>query len=1354
MKKSQLKLFCVLFLALMFTNLGESKSSGLIESPFLKVISLEDGLSQLSVNGVVSAHGYLWIATDDGLNRYDGVDIKVFDSENSNLSSTTIRRVLEFNGSLYLITAQELYRFNTQKNDFEPIFSGKEESIELISLFTASNSELAIGTSNNLIITLDITTNELVKFSLERFNNDYNLYVFDGVSFNGNIWLATSQGLYKKEINDSSFRIMPNIPENIAFSSLIVDQKGVLLASLFGVHHYDFSDNSFKDIYTKKTHSSNNIFNLRKISKVGNFLYLGAFNGFLTLNLETKEVSKIALGDYSGLENPYIRSIDVIGPQLWIGTHANGMVLYQPDFPVKRYVAERNRPECMSGNDIYALNSDNEGALLFGVWGKGLHIINNSQCTLLNTKSEPVKLRANNIAAIKEFKDDYWIAYAGVGVSKIDKKLESISSYSTRTQLDNQLTLSFPDVYDITFGADNRIWFSTFSGLTLFDDMKTSKAIRMDKYGFSSEQFVTAVEVANEVWLASSSGIEIFNLKSDRVINDEPTLELKKEIKSQVNALYLQSDNLWVGTTGDGIFVIDTDSKFILKHLVGKQALPSNTVFGFTADFEGNVWASTSRGVVRINPEDFSVGRLGLTHNLQGLEFTSAISTDQSKKNIYVAGTNGLNEINVEGLKKLNEFPEPFIIEMSLNQEVISPSEYQEYTQSRSLPSTRLIELPYNKNMVDFSLAGKDFVNQNIHFRYRLLGLQKEWVDANNRKVSFAGLAPEVYTLEIQASNSLGEWPSKTKEVLLIINPPFWLTWWAKLFYFCTLMLSLFLFYLYRTKKLRERSLILESTVKKRTEELNKEKSEVERLLAYKNEEFANVSHEFRTPLTLILGPVNKLLGEIDDQKVSQKLNLVRRSSYRLLRMVDQLLFMERFRVRQESQKQLVAVHKLLKQYYESFYDLANEKGVTLSLQQLDEVWFESLPDALEKMLLNLLSNALKYTPSGGAIYLNLMHLDNNKFQVKVSDTGLGIPDDMMDKVFDRYHRVLDEQSEKITGAGIGLSLVKELAIAHGGEVILESKVNEGSTFILILPKSDFVSADDNVGAEFPLSESYQVELESLKTQVEPLQQVDTELVDLSDERQTVLLIEDNPDMRAYISETLSTNYQVITAENGQVGIEKAQESVPDLIISDIMMPVKDGLQVTEELKSDMRTSHIPVILLTARGDRESKLTGWKMKADEYLTKPFDEEELALRVQNLISIRDILRHRFGQIIEAGDDAQIEAFRSELSTADQTFIEQINNCMEEHYSSSSFNASELAKHIGLSDRQVQRKLKNMIDLSPKEMIRSYRLKKSYERLKEGVAIKATAFDCGFSSVSYFSNCFKAHFGKTPKEVQLQ
>jgi DNA-binding response OmpR family regulator/nitrogen-specific signal transduction histidine kinase len=541
---------------------------------------------------------------------------------------------------------------------------------------------------------------------------------------------------------------------------------------------------------------------------------------------------------------------------------------------------------------------------------------------------------------------------------------------------------------------------------------------------------------------------------------------------------------------------------------------------------------------------------------------------------------------------------------------------------------------------------------------------------------------------------------------------------------------------MYRNKKNKE-LLIVEETQRRELENLDRLKSRF----------FNNISHEFRTPLTLILGPIGELRKSINES-LHPTLEVMERNGKRLLKLVNQLLDLSKIESGKVSLKTaLVDLVPLVKGWAMSFHSIAETKGIELSITTQQDSHFVYLDGGkIEEVVLNLLSNAFRYTPKGGKVSLQIKEDPNREhISISVSDTGTGIPDQELHHIFDRFYQASNANTEDVTGTGIGLALVKELVELHKGNVTVQSEVGRGTTFEILLPLGkEHLNADEILGISSPKQEPQApLEIVSAPNSEVPADREKEEGLPI------LLLIEDNEDLRNYIREILGNSYHIIEAANGKEGLAMAIEHIPDIVLSDLMMPKMDGLQVCKRLKEDMLTSHIPVILLTAKSARENRIEGLKSLADDYLTKPFNTEELLVRLQNLLEIRKKLQAKFS----AGDVLQPK--KIQLSSMDAIFMEKVTEQLEAEISNSLFGVVELAYAVGLSRSQLFRKIKAITNLTPNEFIRSFRLHRAMDMLRQQSAtVSEVAYETGFQNPSYFSKCFNEQFGILPSSVSRQ
>jgi signal transduction histidine kinase/DNA-binding response OmpR family regulator len=634
-------------------------------------------------------------------------------------------------------------------------------------------------------------------------------------------------------------------------------------------------------------------------------------------------------------------------------------------------------------------------------------------------------------------------------------------------------------------------------------------------------------------------------------------------------------------------------------------------------------------------------------------------------------------------------------------------------------------------------------------YAYMLEGLDPDWVyaEGSQRRVTYTTLPAGRYQFLYRGADSSGRWGETPQALQLTVLPAPWFTWWAYTLYIAVALLAFAGLVILRTRAATVRAGQLEATVRRRTRELRRQRDTVELqsqrlqdVAAAKDQLYANVSHEFRTPLTIILGPLERLLRREHSPASRGHLETIRRNAQRLLRLVEQLLELARLdaakAVDPSPQPAGNRVHTLV----QSFDTLAEDQGIQLTSQSAPAVWATCDADALDTIVVNLISNAIKYTPRSGQISVSVEPDGEDWVAITVADTGIGIPEDEQANVFERFYRA-DDQAEWTPGSGLGLALVQELVLANGGEIDLQSEEGNGTRVTVHLPAAEPATPSTTTNKGLELVER-EVVLLSSRQAVEQDEQAETGTLP------RVLVIEDNQDLCRHFNEVLRDSLRCDFAHDGKSGLDLAVESIPDVIICDVMLPKLNGYEVTRQLKQDDRTCHIPIILLTARADEESRLRGLRTLADDYITKPFSEAELRQRVDTLLAVREILRQRYSKELDQPGLAESVVM---LSQRDQHFMDRVKKTLSQRYSDPEFSTSEFASSVAMSERQLQRKLKALINYTPREYVRNYRLQQAMTILQAGSSVADAAYSVGFLSLSYFAKCFKAQFGVTPSDV---
>ncbi len=804
----------------------------------------------------------------------------------------------------------------------------------------------------------------------------------------------------------------------------------------------------------------------------------------------------------------------------------------------------------------------------------------------------------------------------------------------------------------------------------------------------------------------------------------------------------INSNTIWVNTRR-GVLIVDTKKKE-LKFINKRNGLPTNSASSVTPDLEGNVWYTSGLKICKYDWEKFEC--FNANPNIDGFIYSASATLKDGR--LMFGGSEGLHVFDPKKLKK-----DTVILKIYL-------TGFQVYNKRKYLGETyelvKKITLPFDEKTFSFEFAALHFTQTHlVKYEYILEGFDQEWISTNGdkRSIPYSNLSPGKYTFRVRAFNPDGLPTTKNKNlnIELIILPPWYRETWAWCLWISLFIGLLFSFYYFQLKRK------LAQAEAHRFKELNHAKSRL----------YTNITHEFRTPLTVILGMAEQVKNDPSNW-FNEGLKLIRRNGKQLLSLVNQMLDLSKL---ESGNMPLHYIHgdvvAFLKYQAESLHSYSDSKDIRLHfLSKPDRLEMDHDPEKLQNIVSNLLSNAIKFTPPGGDIYLQMeVHRDQEpggrgqegrarghenpngqhlaqSLSIQVKDTGEGISEKDLPHIFDRFYQVDASATRRGGGTGIGLSLCKELVKLMGGEITAESELDKGSKFTVVLPVSH---AHKNKQAE-----KVEAGLSALAATILP-DEIRTPLRSdtiSASKRPLVLLVEDNPDVITYLTSLLSGHYDIATATDGQAGIDRATELVPDLIVSDVMMPERDGFEVCEALKTDERTSHIPIILLTAKADQAARLEGLEHGADAYLAKPFHKEELLVRIEKLVELRRRLQERF-----ARKGALLGISKIKVPTRDEVFVQRLIGIVEEYLSDENFGMPELCRQTAMSRTQLFRKLKAITGKSGTRFIRTIRLEKARELLQQtGLSVSEVAYRTGFGSPAYFSRVFGEEFGVMPSGVR--
>ncbi|MBU2280894.1 MAG: response regulator, partial [Gammaproteobacteria bacterium] len=824
--------------------------------------------------------------------------------------------------------------------------------------------------------------------------------------------------------------------------------------------------------------------------------------------------------------------------------------------------------------------------------------------------------------------------------------------------------------------------------------------------------------------------------------------------------------DFWIATN-KGLHRLDPQLQQVNVYTTN-QGLSNDSIYGVLEDKTGDIWLSTNDGLNRFDKKHEKFQLFGVEDGLQGREFNTGAFLLGQQQELYFGGTAGFNQLWPEKIIPTAPRYSPLIFTNMylLNQQIQLGQPYSGFSLDRQMHYVKSLQLTYQQHIFTLDLATLDYLKADqVHYRYRLQGLSEEWLYTRQHSLTFSGLPAGNYLLQVQSSVEPNWNTVQSNQLAISISPPWWQSPYAYLVYMVVLVLLLASLYWLRLKALRRQTVLLQRAVDMRTAELKQ-------ALLEKDFVFNHVSHEFRTPLTLIDGAVNELDAVVAAEQSQPLLQSIRYQGRYLLRLVNQLLAGQSLTQPQTSSPSWVDVSALAGSVAADFCMLAQQKNIQLTTAIGKTLTWFGQDEDLVLILNNLLSNAVKYTPAGGLIELQLTTEPSGGLRIQVTDNGAGIAPAEQERIWDYFYRAGNNQSEHL-GSGVGLALVKALAAKYQGRVQYRQNPAGGSIFCVSLPMTLAVTdaADALNHVTFPGKNKHDesqhlktqpTEPQSIETRQTSSQHISTQLelallnhqqasfrpqVEPPPDHQTILLVEDNLALRQYLVAKLAPFYRCLEADHGLAALVVLDRENPDLIISDLMMPQMDGFALCEQLKGDIATSHIPFILLTASSDQQHKLRGLQHRANLYLAKPFDFAELKLYIENfLLQLSQLKALYQPHVSEPTDQALLQP------TTEQQFVQKLQQVLDQRFADSQFQPADLAAALAVSERQLQRKLKALAQVSPALYIRQFRLNQSQLMLRQGQPAGNVAFNCGFSSQAYFTKCFKEAFGETPGQFQ--
>lgn len=1330
-------------------------------------LDIYNGLSHNQVNAILKdADGFVWFGTPSGLNRYDGYSCKIFRNkhdDSTSLYDNYINALYELPGGKMWVTARDtpcIYDAHTEKFDghyrsylqslglpggtMRSIVKGDkgrywflydsldlylysdvdkkakpfrnsfkfDPSQKITSIKETKDGKLWLVYQNGFLQQYDIASNKIVFSStafqkLNRGNNPYSLLVDN----DGDVWIWwIPYGVFLFHPQDNSIRqfsenSFPSRLNSNLITQIVQDDNGLIWVGTDhgGVTLIDKKNNfrtSFlvNDPKDPRSLSQNSVLTVYKDDN--GIIWMGTYKqgvNYLNSNIVKFPHYHHQESNAKSLQYDDVnRFVEDRSGNIWIGTNGGGLIYFdRKNNTFRQYLHDANNSNSLSSNVIVSLWLDHEDKLWIGTFFGGLNCFDGKNFKhYTHNDNDPSSIANDNVWEILEdSKQNLWVGTLGGGLDLLDKKTNGFKHYQYREEDPNSPLRSN---YVSAFLEDRKgnLWIGTNAGVVVFEKDKTAPTFyqhSIDKSSLSKNNVICFLEDSKgRIWVGTQEGLNLFNERTKK-----------------------------------------------FEVFTAKDGLPDNTILNILEDNHQTLWISTPNGLCNVilnqteSGPGFSILNYDETNNLQNREFNENAALKTSSGELIFGGPSGFNIIDPDKIIKPVYHPKiVFTALQILNNDVEVGEEVNgRVLLQQSLPHLQRIDLKYKENVFSIEFASLDFSHSSRDkYAYMLEGFNADWLyaDGSQRRVTYTNLDPAHYVFKVKILNANGVW-SDVKTLDINVAPPFWRTPVAYIIYVLIIFGILLL----------ARKLTLDRIHMKF--EMRQQRREAERAHALdelKTKFFTNVSHEFRTPLSLIISPLDKIIKNTNDEDQKKQLNLVHRNAKRLLNLVNQLLDFRKIEVQGLKLHPSVGdMIQFAKDITCSFSDIAEKKNIQLSFDSnVDslEIYFDR--DKVEKILFNLLSNAFKYTHDNGSVSVKLIYAplvdEEGTLAIEVQDTGIGIPADKHEKIFERFFQTDVPETMVNQGTGIGLAITKEFVKLHGGVITVKSEPEKGTCFVVTLPAKKIQESFVHPATPVLIENAEQIVFEESES---------------NGKKKTIFIVEDNEDLRFYLKENLRREYHVEEATNGKEGWERIKLMNPDLVVSDIMMPLMDGIELSRKIKTDTLTAHIPVILLTAMGSEEKQIEGFKAGVNDYITKPFTFEILVSRIKNLLAQQKLLQKRFQK--------QIEVNPSEVTVTpvDKKFLKQALEVVEKFIDKPEFSVEDFSREMCMSRVALYKKILSLTGKAPLEFIRSIRLKRAAQLLeKSGMSVSEIAYEVGFNNPKNFTKYFKEEFKVLPSQ----
>lgn len=1328
--------------------------------------STDNGLSNSLINQIYQdKKGFIWITTEYGLNKFDGIKFSIYkhiDGDSTSLKHNYVRTLFEDSrGNLYVGTILGLMKYNWGTDSFDDIKMYREGKLvrpHITSIIETHEGDLWVTTSGQSVFIQKKGTDAFISDPLlvRSLSSSFLNSLFQDSKFN--IWIGSeNDGLncYDPRTKKTTVFKAPHDISSNNISAIKEDIEGNIYVGTLtqGLNKYNPRTQIFDPVLYK-----GNIQLLISSLMINrqDQLYIGTDGqGLMIYNRE-----KNIIEDYEVNSPPFdfskgkIHSILQDKDQnLWLGIFQKGVIFIpvsENKFNYYGYKSFKNNP--IGSSCVTAIYKNKNGVTWIGTDNDGIYGINNDGARVSHFYQTASPNSVPNIihSIFEDSSGNMWLGSYTNGLAKFNPKTgycEYIKRFSNEK------------VYCITEDRNKNLIIGTYgSGIFMLD--KEGKEQNHYESSKQENDSLSVDELSNDwvnymicdrdgfIWIGHYKGLSCFDPSGKTFLNysgknnllpGNVVLSLKED----------KSGKIWIGTSS-GLYCFDKQYQ-TMKSYSTKDGLSNDVICGISEDDQNNIWVSTYNGISKFNTKDNRFINYYASDGLQGNEFTRGAVFKDNNGKLFFGGINGVTSFNpkeiVEEKRELNILLTNFYL---FNQ----PIKKGDKSGSNEILSTSVLDadsfiLSYSDNTFSFEFSTLDFINpERISYQYMIEGLNSEWMSTSPGigRVTYNNLSSGTYIFKVRAYDNDNYSPVKT--IRIVITPPWYKTVWAYGVYAILFIVLMYGIAGYLFSRIRHKQEMME-------------KDHAEKISEAKLQFFINISHEIRTPMTLIINPLEKLIADNKDTEKQKIYMMIYRNSQRILRLINQLMDIRKL---DKGQMQLKCRETDIVGFIEdlmlTFEYQAKMNKIDFTFEHEDKsmkVWIDL--NNFDKVLLNILSNAFKYTPESGKIIVKLTKGTDistrsplkEYFEITISDTGIGVDKDKIEKIFERFYQINNDQTNSNFGTGIGLHLSRLLVELHHGIIYAENRGDrQGSRFIIRLPLGNAHFNKD----ELPILGEGEISTQPhLISRVDAGNQFEEEMEDnihkrtKSRTKYRILIVEDEDEIRHYLRDELSSEYHIKESRNGKEALECVLKDKPDLIISDVMMPEMDGITLSRKIKQNININHIPIVLLTAKSKTEDRLEGLEIGADAYLVKPFNTEILKQTISNLISNRERLKSKFSGSQQQDDKID----KIEMKSSDEILIEKIMKVINTELANPDLNVEMLASSVGMSRVHMHRKLKELTNQSARDFIRGIRLKQAAALLtSKKLSVSEVAYATGFSNLSHFSNSFKEFYGMSPSE----